>query len=155
MINIIITAVCHILGFPDGSAVKNPPECRRRRRHRFDPWVRKIPWRWKWQPTPVFLPGKSHGQRILTGCSSRGCRESDMAELLSRHKRAVLEGFPWWLSGKEPTCQYRRLRFDSSVGKILWERECQPPAVFLPGKSQGQKNLAGYSPRVAKEVDIT
>ena len=46
MINIIITAVCHILGFPDGSAVKNPPECRRRRRHRFDPWVRKIPWRW-------------------------------------------------------------------------------------------------------------
>ena len=35
------------------------------RRHRFDPWVRKIPWRRKWQPTPVFLPGKSHGQRSL------------------------------------------------------------------------------------------
>ena len=32
-----------------------------------DPWVRKIPWRRKWQPTPVFLPGKSHGQRSLAG----------------------------------------------------------------------------------------
>ena len=39
------------------------------RRHRFDPWVRKIPWRRKRQHTPVFLPGKSHGQRSLVGCS--------------------------------------------------------------------------------------
>ena len=39
------------------------------RRHAFNPWVRKIPWRRKWQPTPVFLPGKSHGQRSLAGCS--------------------------------------------------------------------------------------
>ena len=36
----------------------------------FDPWVRKIPWRRKWQLTLVFLPGKSHGQRSLVGCSS-------------------------------------------------------------------------------------
>ena len=34
----------------------------------FDPWVRKIPWRRKWQLTPVFLPGKSHGQRSLVVC---------------------------------------------------------------------------------------
>ena len=39
------------------------------RKHRFNPWVRKISWRGKWQPTPVFLPGKSHGQRSLVGCS--------------------------------------------------------------------------------------
>jgi len=39
------------------------------RRHRFDPWVRKIPWRRKWQPSPVLLPGKSHEQRSLAGCS--------------------------------------------------------------------------------------
>ena len=38
----------------------------------FDLWVRKIPWRRKWQPTPVFLPGKSHGQRSLTGYSPLG-----------------------------------------------------------------------------------
>ena len=35
------------------------------KRHRFNPWVGKIPWRRKWQNTPVFLPGKSHGQRNL------------------------------------------------------------------------------------------
>ena len=44
-------------------------QCRRCQRCRFDPWVRKIPWRKKWQPTPVFLPGKSHGQRSLVGYS--------------------------------------------------------------------------------------
>ena len=41
-------------------------------RHGFIPWVRKIPWRKKWQPTPVFFPGKSHGQRSLAGDSSWG-----------------------------------------------------------------------------------
>ena len=41
---------------------------------RFDLWVRKISWRSKWKPTPVFLPGKSHGQRSLVGCSSWGCK---------------------------------------------------------------------------------
>ena len=44
-------------------------KCRRCKRCRFDPWVRKIPWRRKWQPTPVFLPGESHGQRSLAGYS--------------------------------------------------------------------------------------
>ena len=39
------------------------------RRHRFNPWVRNIPWRKKWQPTPVFLPGEFHGQRSLMGYS--------------------------------------------------------------------------------------
>ena len=53
--------------------VKNPPlKCRRHRRHEFDPWVGKIPWRKKWQPTPVFLPLKSHGQRCLVGSSPEG-----------------------------------------------------------------------------------
>ena len=53
------------------------------RRHGFDPWVGKVPWRRKWQPTPVFLPGKSHGQRGLVGYSPWGHRESDMTEELS------------------------------------------------------------------------
>ena len=48
------------------------------RRCAFDPWVGKIPWRRKCQPTPVFLPGKSHGQRSLVGYSPWGCKESDM-----------------------------------------------------------------------------
>ena len=48
--------------------------------HGFDPWVGKILWRRKWQPTPVFLPGKSHGQRSMVGCSPWGRKESDMTE---------------------------------------------------------------------------
>ena len=50
---------------------------RRCRRRRFDPWMGKIPWRKKWQPIPVFLPGKSSGQRSLAGYSPWGRRESD------------------------------------------------------------------------------
>ena len=45
-----------------------------------DPWVWKSPWRKKWQLTPVFLPGKSHGQRSLVGYSPWGHKDSDMTE---------------------------------------------------------------------------
>ena len=44
------------------------------RRYRFDLWVGKIPWKRKWQPAPVFLPGKSHGQRSLEGYGPWGCK---------------------------------------------------------------------------------
>ena len=48
------------MGFPSGSAIKNPVQCRRcGRSHGFNSWVEKIPWGRKWQPTPVFLPGKN------------------------------------------------------------------------------------------------
>ena len=46
----------------------------------FNPWVRKISWRRKWHPTPVFLPGKSHGRRSLVGYSPWGHKESDTTE---------------------------------------------------------------------------
>ena len=46
----------------------------------FDPWVRKIPWRRTWEPTRVLLPGESHGQSSLAGCSSQGRTQSDMTE---------------------------------------------------------------------------
>ena len=55
--------------------IKEPTcQCRRRKRRRFGPWVRKIPWRRARQPTPVFLPGESHGQRSLAGHSRWGCK---------------------------------------------------------------------------------
>ena len=50
------------------------------RRPGFDPWVGKIPWRRKWQPIPVCLPGEPHGQRSLVGQSPWGCREWDTTE---------------------------------------------------------------------------
>ena len=53
------------------------------RRHGFYPWVGKIPSRRKWQPTPVLLPGESHGQRSLAGYSPWGCKELDITERLS------------------------------------------------------------------------
>ena len=55
-------------------------QCRRCRRHRFDPWVGKIPWRRKWQPTSVFLPGESHGLRSLAGYSPWGYKELAISE---------------------------------------------------------------------------
>ena len=59
--------------FPGGSDGKESAcQCRRHRRRGFSHWVGKIPWRRKWQHTPVFLPGESHGQRSLAGCSLWG-----------------------------------------------------------------------------------
>ena len=61
------------------------------RRHRtpgFDPRVGKIPWRKKWQSAPVFLPGKSHGQRSLAGCRPKGHKESGTTERPSVGHRA-------------------------------------------------------------------
>ena len=49
----------------------------------FDPWVRKIPWRRTWYPTPVFLPGESRGQRTLVGYSPWDRKESDTTERLN------------------------------------------------------------------------
>ena len=70
------------------------------RRHGFNPWVRKIPWRRKWQPTLVLLTGNSHGQRRLEGYSPWGGKELDMTEHACMHagrstaqKMDLAEGF--------------------------------------------------------------
>ena len=55
-----------------GSGKESACQCRRHKRHEFDPWVRKIPWRRKWKPTLAFLPRKFHGQRSLAGYSPWG-----------------------------------------------------------------------------------
>ena len=68
-------------GFPGGASGKDPAcQCRRCKRHGFDPWVGKISWRRAWQPTAVFLPGKSHARRGLAGYSPWGHRELDATE---------------------------------------------------------------------------
>ena len=58
-------------------------QCRKLRRWGFDPWIRKIPWRSKWEPSPIFLPGKSHGQKSQEGYSPWGLKESDNTEWLN------------------------------------------------------------------------
>ena len=94
-------------------------QCRRYRRCRFDPWVGKIPCRRKRQPSPVFLPGESHGQRSLVGCSPCGRKESDRTELLSMHAYTLLSLFenkscwaPWqgWWVSRPPTPRFSNLK---------------------------------------------
>ena len=94
-------------------------QCRRHKKHAFDPWVRKIPWSRKWQPTPVFLPGKSHGQRILVGYSPRGRKESDTTERLY---------FTSLYSSK-----YKPMIFISfcSKGTYVWNASCRYKVLVL------------------------
>jgi len=65
--------------------VKNPPANARCWRFGFDPWVRKIPWRRKWPLTPVFFPGKFHGQKNMAGYIPWGHKELDMTEHACTH----------------------------------------------------------------------
>ena len=82
-----------LLGQPDTlpelprwlSGKESTCQYRRHKKHRFDPCVGKIPWKRKWQPTPVFLSGESHGQRRLAVNSPWGCKKSDTTERLSTY----------------------------------------------------------------------
>ena len=64
----------------------------------FNPWVGKIPWRRKWQPTPVFLPGESHGQRDLVSYSLWGHKESDTTEWLTHTHTHTHTHAAWGIS---------------------------------------------------------
>ena len=95
--------------------------CLQFRRPRFDPWVRKIPWRRKWQPTPVLLPGKSHGQRSLVGYTPWGHKQSDTTEWLHFHFLSLCikvetEKLKWW---------YRHIRLNNELMKLITEKERQ------------------------------
>ena len=81
------------MGFPGCSDSKERPG--------FDPWVRKIPWRRAWLPTPVFLPGEFQGQRSLVGYSPWGCKESEMTKwlTLSLFIPKIVRFFPSYLPG--------------------------------------------------------
>ena len=75
-----MSTVSQSKGFLSGSVSKESTckagECPQYKRPSSDPWVRKFPWRRKWQPTPIFLPGEVHGQRNLVGYSPWACKES-------------------------------------------------------------------------------
>ena len=58
----------------------------RHKKCRFDPWVRKIPWKKEWQPSLVFLPGESYGERNLMGYSPWSHKESDTTEQVNNNK---------------------------------------------------------------------
>ena len=122
--------------------------------------VRKIPQRREWQPTPVFLPGESHGQRSLAGYSLWDCKQLDMTEATQHTPthNVVIRASQDGASSKESAGQckrHQRRRLDPWVGKIPSSRKWQPTSVFLPGKSHTQRSLASYSPWGCKALDMT
>ena len=135
--------------------VKNLVECGR---PGFDPWVRKIPWRRKQQPTPIFLSGEFHGQRSLVDYSPWGSQRVGHTEWLTQ---TYISWNIWACQvgtvSKKPAANAvcGRLGFNPCVGKIPWRRKWQLTPVFLPGKSHGQRNLVGYSSWGHKESDMT
>ena len=104
-------------------------------------------WRRQWHPTPVLLPGKSHGQRSLVGCSSWGREESDTTEQLHFHfslscfgegngnplQCSCLEnprdGGPWWAAVYGVTQSQTRLKQLSSSSSSMKETPFLPPEV--------------------------
>ena len=69
-------------GFSGGASGKKLAwQCRRPKRYGFSLWVRKIPWRRAWQPTPIFLPGESHELRSMAGYCPHHCKQSDITEV--------------------------------------------------------------------------
>ena len=83
----------YLFGLPSWlSGKESSCQFRRHWRHEFILWVRKIPWRRKCLPTPVFLPGKSHGQKSLVGSSPSGHNKSDTIKRLSMHTFIYLLG---------------------------------------------------------------
>ena len=100
---------------------------------------KKIAWRREWQPAPVFLPGTSHGQRSLVGCSPWGHKESDTTKCINSNSNnkddyslqyLLIEGFPCDSEGKVSACNA------GDLGLI-------PGSGRSPG--EGNSNLLWYS----------
>ena len=100
------------------------------------------------------------GDFFCNPCSRQDIREI-MGYLYRFYGKAIYtqvwcrSGLPWWLSGKEPACQWSRCRFDPWVAKIPWRRKWLPTPIFLPGELHGQRSLAGYSSCSCKRVRHT
>ena len=87
------------MAMPGGTSGKELTyQGRRLKRCGFNPWVGKIPWRRKWQPTPVFLPRESHGQRSLVGHGPWGHKEPDTTETTSHAYLHLYFIYLWFLS---------------------------------------------------------
>ena len=101
------------MGFSDGTSGKESAcQSRRHKRRGFNPWVRKISWSRKWQPTPVFLPESFCGQRSPIGYSPRGHKELDTAE----HTRTQ---YYWLIKICDLRCWSRSIQQTMTCGSHL------------------------------------
>ena len=92
------------------------------------------------------LPSPTLGDLPDPGIEPASLASPALADRFLTSSTTICMGFPGSDSGKESTCQCSRCGFDPWVGKIPWRRKWQLTPVFLPGKSHGQRSLAGYSP---------
>ena len=93
------------MGIPRGASGKESAcQWQRHKRCGLNTWVRKIPWRRKWQPTPVFFPEKSRGQRSLVGYSPQGHKESDMTECIHTHTNSLIRPLSKWKKRQPFSC---------------------------------------------------
>ena len=114
--------------------VKNLWKCRR---PGFSPWVGKILWRRKWHPTPVLLPGKSHGQRSVVGYSPRGRKDSDTTERLHFHflsrNLAGEERVEWYIQSAERKKSAKQDYFTQHSVLQKWTEKAFPKQTKFEG----------------------
>ena len=111
-------------------------QCWRHRSCGFSLWVGKISWRRKWKPTPVFLPGKCHGQRSLAGYSPWGHKDSDTSEGLSTQQMSQKRAFPSGSVVENPPAN-------------ITKEETEAPSHTLPqgnGRPSGEPGSVRYQP---------
>ena len=127
-------------GFLGGTSSKEPAcQCSRPKRCRFDPWVRKNPWRRAWEPTTVFLPRESPSTEEPSGLQSVGSQRV---------------GHDWVTKAQHSIPRGKRVTTNLDLA-MHWRRKWQPTPVFLPGESQGWLSLVGCHLWGHTELDMT
>ena len=127
--------------------VKNPLANAGDKSHSFDPWIRKIPWRRKQQPTSVFLSGESMGSQGIRHDWATNTFTSAVEYYLVYKWRGFPDG-----SVVESACNAGDTIWSLGRGDPL-RREMVTHSIFFPGRSQGQWSLGGCSPWDHKESD--
>ena len=128
--------------------VKNSPANAGDVRHRFSPWVGKIPWRRAWQPTPVFLPGEALGQRSLDGYTVHGVASADRKGLMMQQG--------WCCSISWSLVRISGCAWSSRGGGVLRaEKQTLPPSHLNTSTSKhappwGWGGVCGGSPQTAE-----
>ena len=150
--------------------IKKEPACQCRR-WGFNPWVGKIPMRRKWQPTPLFLPGESHGQKSLADYSSRGCKvRHDWSSKQQKQQAVLLLTSPWMMVTTErldlKSMHYctkveggrkGNLSFSPSVSQLemIWQHKCHISNVWMIAFWKKIINRVGISTKRPSSVIYT
>ena len=116
------------------------------RRFGFDPWAGKIPWSRKWQPTPVLLPGKSHGQKSTVGYSPWDHKHWDTSEWLSAQWVEARGAAEYGTEHRTATPPPPTMTMQPSVGRSMSLSSCSQiqKSAFLPLSCWYACSMCGY-----------